>query len=186
MARLGIQTGGVEPSEADVIENILGLERRTVREIMTPRSVVFELDADLSVGDARKQDGILRHSRIPVYDEDPRQVIGIVHRRQVLRELADDRPETTLEQLMKPVYFVTDTTELDELLTLFLERRQHLFAVIDEFGNVVGIVTLEDVLEEILGREITDESDQDGDPRELARRRHEEILGKQEEERPEA
>ena len=81
---------------------------------------------------------------------------------------------------MRPVYFVADATPLNELLTLFIERRQHLFVAIDEFGTVVGIVTLEDVLEEILGREIVDESDGVEDPRDLATKRREELLRDQE------
>ena len=83
------------------------------------------------------------------------------------------RPQ--FRELMGPVHFVAETVSLDRVLEMFLERRQHLFAVIDEYGGLAGILTLEDVLEEILGREIVDESDTVTDMRELARRRRRQV-----------
>ena len=104
-----------------------------------------------------------------MYDEVPEDIVGIIYRRDILRAAAKDQFEKTLEQLMRPVHFVVGSAKLDQLLRTFLEQRQHMMIVTDEFGSVSGIVTLEDVLEEILGREIVDEFDQVADLRAFAR-----------------
>jgi CBS domain containing-hemolysin-like protein len=176
MARLGLQAGTIEADELEVIENILELERTRARRVMTPRSVMVALDHALSVDEARLETGVLTHSRIPVFDGTPDNVIGIVHRRDILTAVADGKGATTVGQLMQAVHFVPDSITLDRALRLFLERRQHLMVVVDEHGGVAGILTLEDVLEEILGREIVDEFDETADLRETARRRREKIL----------
>jgi CBS domain containing-hemolysin-like protein len=176
MARLGLESGAIEAEEADVIQNILGLGRKIAREVMTPRSVTLSLHTDTTAKEARDDPRIFAHSRLPVHDESSDDVVGLVLRRNILAEVADNRGEVKVGELMSPVHFVGDTTPLDQLLRLFLERRQHLFVVIDEHGGVGGIVTLEDVLEEILGREIMDESDEVADMRQLAHQRRERIL----------
>ena len=176
MARLGLQSGTIEADEAEVIQNILRLGRKNAREVMTPRSVTFALHADIPAREARDDSRIFAHSRLPVHDDSPDDVVGLVLRRNILAAVADNRGEVKVGDLMSPVHFVADTTPLDRLLRLFLERREHLFVVIDEHGGVGGIVTLEDVLEEILGREIMDESDKVADMRQLAHQRREQIL----------
>ena len=169
MVRRGLRTGDLKPHEASVISNVLALEVKTAGQIMTPRTVLFMLDTDTSLADAAANEQLLQHSRVPVYDDDPDDIVGIVHRRDILRSAARDEFDTTLDQLMHPVHFVVETAKLDQLLHVFLEQRQHLVVVTDEFGSVSGIVTLEDVLEEILGREIVDEFDEVADLRAFAR-----------------
>ena len=169
MVRRGLRSGDFKPHEADVISNVLSLEAKTASQIMTPRTVLFSLPASTDLADAAANERLLRHSRIPVYDEVPEDIVGIIYRRDILRAAAKDQFETTLEQLMRPVHFVVGSAKLDQLLRTFLEQRQHLMIVTDEFGSVSGIVTLEDVLEEILGREIVDEFDQVADLRAFAR-----------------
>ncbi len=176
MVRLGMRSGDFQPHEALVIENILALEAKRAREVMTPRTVVFALSADTTVGEAKLRDDLLGHSRVPVYAKDFDDVVGIVHRRDVLAATSQDRDDLTLKDLMRPVHFVVDSAPLDKLLRTFLERRQHLVIVIDEFGGFAGVVSLEDVLEEILGREIVDEFDSFADLREVARKRRAETL----------
>ena len=97
----------------------------------------------------------------------------------MLAAVAEDRFDVTLDALMRPLHFVVDSTPLDALLRTFLDRRSHLVAVIDEFGAFAGIVTLEDVLEELIGREIVDEFDQETDLRAYAHRRRDELLSRQ-------
>jgi CBS domain containing-hemolysin-like protein len=144
---------------------------------MTPRMVVFSLPAKYTVSEAKEAKHIWPHSRIPVYEnDDSEEVVGVVYRREVLEALANDQDDLTLEELMKPVQFVLDTLSLDKLLVQFLESRLHLFVVLDEYGGVAGVVALEDVLEEILGREIVDETDEVADLRELARKRRRSLL----------
>ena len=169
MVRQGLRSGDLKPHEADVISNILSLETKTAGAIMTPRVVLFTLSASTSLTNAAADEQLLRHSRVPVYDADADDIVGIVHRRDILRAAAKDEFNTTLDQLMRPAHFVVESAKLDQLLRIFLEQRQHLMVVTNEFGTVSGIVTLEDVLEEILGHEIVDEFDQVADLRAFAR-----------------
>ena len=169
IVRRGLRSGDLKPHEASVISNVLALEVKTAGQIMTPRTVLFMLHTGTSLADAAADDQLLQHSRVPIYDDDPDDIVGIVHRRDILQAAAKDEFDTTLDQLMHPVHFVVETAKLDQLLRTFLEQRQHLVIVTDEFGTVSGIVTLEDVLEEILGREIVDEFDQVADLRAFAR-----------------
>ena len=171
----GLRAGTFKPHEASVIRNVLALEMRTAKDVMTPRPVVFTLGAHVTAREAAALDELRKHSRAPVYDVDPDDLVGVVHRRDVLAAAAGDRLDLRLDAMMRPVHFVADSTPLDELLRTFLDRRQHLAAVIDEFGAFVGIVTLEDVLEELIGREIVDEFDQVADLRAYAHRRRDEI-----------
>ena len=97
-------------------------------------------------------------------------------RRDILVALTDDRGTAKLSDLMRPVHFVAESHTLDRILHIFLEQRQHLFVVIDEYGGMAGVLALEDILEEILGSEIVDESDRVDDLRELARRRRQQTL----------
>lgn len=176
MAKLGHKTGGIEVGEMKVIQGILSLGEKSVREIMTPRTVIFSLSSGMTVKEVQEQVGVLNHGRVPVYGEDAEDIIGVVHRREMLSALAQGKGETKLEALMRPPEFVGDTMFADRLLQILLERRQHMVIVCDEFGGLAGLVTLEDVLEEILGREIVDEFDQVADMRELARRRRRQLV----------
>ena len=169
MVRRGLRSGDFEEQEAHVIRNVLSLETKTAKQIMTPRTVLFTLDARTGLKTAAHDPQLLRHSRVPVYGDGPDDIVGIIHRNDILTAAAKDEFDTTLDELMHPVHFVVETAKLDQLLRTFLERRQHLVVVTDEFGSVSGIVTLEDVLEEILGREIVDESDHVADLRAHAR-----------------
>lgn len=171
MVRLGLRSGDFRPHEARVIQNVLALERRTVADVMTPRPVVFILAAAVTVRDAAAMAELDEYSRIPVYAGDPEELVGVVHKVDILKAVAEDRFETTLEKMMRPINFVVAAAPLDRVLRTFLARRGHMLAVIDEFGGFAGIVTLEDVLEELIGHEIVDEFDQVTDLRAFARRR---------------
>ena len=175
LARMGQQTGALESDQAAAIANILTLQDKSVRDIMTPRTVVFALHASTTLEELRTR-GTFEHSRIPVYDKNPDDVVGIVLGREVLAAMAGGSGEARLEEMMRPVDFVAESVGLDRLLRMFMEKRQHLLIVLDEFGGLAGVVTLEDVIEEILGQEIVDEFDRVADLRELARRRRERTL----------
>jgi CBS domain containing-hemolysin-like protein len=176
MVGTGLRAGSFTPDEAEVIKNVLALENRTASDIMTPRPVVFALGSLVTVRDAFTEE-LRRHSRVPVYDGDnPEDLVGVVHRVDILTAMADDRFASTVEELMRPIHFVVETATLDKLLRRFLEQRQHLVAVIDEFGTFAGIVTLEDVLEDLIGAEIVDETDQVSDLRAFAHERRDALL----------
>ena len=174
----GLRSGTLNQDEARVIENVLSMDTRTVKQVMTPRPVVFTLSARTSAREAVSEDAIEKYSRIPVFGKDPDDLVGVVRAVDILTAMANDRFDVKMEQITRPIHFVIDSTPLDDLLRTFLKRRQHLVAVIDEFGGISGIVTLEDVLEELIGREIVDESDQVTDLRAYAQRRREDTLNR--------
>ncbi|MCA1742698.1 MAG: CBS domain-containing protein, partial [Desulfovibrionales bacterium] len=177
MISLTRKSGIIKPYEELSIQNILSLNKKIVKDIMTPRMVVFSLPVQMTVLGARESRAVWPHSRIPVYENNnPEDIVGIVYRREILECLASDQDEVTLEDLLKPVNFVVETMSLDRLLIMFLESRLHLFIVLDEYGGIAGLVTLEDVLEEILGKEIVDETDEVVDMRELARQRRKKLV----------
>ena len=105
--------------------------------------------------------------------------MGIVYRRDILKSVADDHKAVTIARIMKPVHFVREITTLDTLLKKFLENREHMLIVLNAAGNLEGLVTLEDVLEEILGKEIVDEFDQVVDIKKLAKQRRAHVMNTQ-------
>lgn len=177
LARISAEEGSILPMEAELVHNVLRLNEIRARDILTPRNVVIKLPAERTVGEVRDVLATIKFARIPVYSEDdPEHWSGVVMLRDILHCIAENRLSTPIGALAKPLHFVPDTVRGHVLLKTFLVERAHLFGVIDEFGSVVGVVTLEDVLESVLGTEIVDESDTTVDLQELARRRREKLL----------
>jgi len=177
MARLSLRSGEINPYQEQIIENILVLHNKTVKEVMTPRTVIFSLSEHLTVKEAAQAPPKWEHSRFPVYDHDPEDIVGIVLTRELFVAITEGKDDIKLTELMRPVHFVVETAKLNNVFIEFLERKEHLFVVLDEYGGIAGLVTLEDVLEEILGREIVDEFDEVEDKRELARRQRKMLIG---------
>lgn len=175
MARMSAESGEIMDFEEKVITNILSLDRKYVEEVMTPRTVVFSMPADTLLKDAILEDDLWHYSRIPVYKKNNEDIIGLVARRELSLFLHKKRLDNehaldvTLETIMQPITFVHESQTLDKVLVKFLESRQHLFAVLDEYGGIAGVISLEDILEEMLGQEIVDESDIAADLREKAK-----------------
>ncbi len=176
LTSLSRRTGQIQAYEEDAIRNILMLDSKRVYEIMTPRTMVFSLPETMTLEEAYKNPSIWNYSRIPVYGDDNEDIVGLVLRRRIVRGIADDEDSRTLGELMSPVRFVLESQTLDKVLREFLESREHLFAVLDEFGGLAGVVSLEDILEEMLGQEIVDESDAVADLRAVARERRRKTL----------
>jgi CBS domain containing-hemolysin-like protein len=139
---------------------------------------VFSLSEHLTLEEAKETPEKWEHSRFPVYDQDPEDVVGMVLTKELFMALAGGKTDMHLTELMRPVHFVVETAGLNNVLMEFLESRQHLFVVLDEYGGLSGLVSLEDILEEILGREIIDESDEVADKRELARQRRRRLTAR--------
>ena len=152
---LSRQTGRIQQYEENAIRNILSLDVKHVREIMTPRTMVFSLQEDISVKDAYNHPQIWHYSRIPVYGDDNEDIVGIVLRKDIGRYVSQGQGEKTLFDIMQPVRFVLENQTVDKLLLEFLESRLHLFIVLDEYGGTAGIITLEDILE-ALGSNLSD------------------------------
>jgi len=177
LASLTRKTGVLKQFEEHYIHNILALDTKMVREVMTPRTVIFSLPEEKTVSEVWDGQNIWPYSRVPVYEnDDPEEVIGIVYRREVLEALAEGKGDLQLRELMKPAHFTLETLTLDRVLIKFLGSRLHLAIVLDEYGGLSGLISLEDILEEILGREIIDETDQVANMRELALQRKHNVL----------
>ncbi len=178
IADLSAEEGSILQSEATLVKNVLRLDEIRARDIMTPRTVVFKRPDNLTVKDMSNEAWSLQHARIPIHDaSETDDWTGLVLRRDILASLARDEFDVTLKALAKPLEFVPETLLGHELMNLFIKRRKHLFGVLDEYGHVIGIVTLEDILESLIGEEIVDETDKVVDMREVARKRSRQQYG---------
>lgn len=183
LVSLGLREDVIDRQQSVVIKNILALKSVPVRKVMTPRQVVFSLPADKSIGETLDERGNWPFSRIPLYENNKDNWIGIILRRDAYNKLAEGRRDIKLRQLMRPVQLIPDSLTLDKLLLRFLKQRGHIVGVVDEWGAIAGVVSLEDVLEEILGREIVDEYDETVDLQESARRRSKALASMREQRR---
>lgn len=174
MALEGLNTGTLLKEETELIKNLMDFERMTVRDIMTPRSVAFILDAETSIEDYIRSTPSKIFSRIPVYEGDKDNVVGIVLKDDMLGKMAESKGQIKIREIMLDVNVVRDDLPLPELFRSLTRSKQHLSIVKDEFGTLVGLVTLEDLFETLLGHEIVDESDKVADLQEYARQKFEE------------
>lgn len=168
LMRQGVQDGTLRPFEARIVESVLRLDNLRVKDIMTPRTVIVSAPAELTLADAAARVALWQHGRVPIYDEDPDRVVGLVLRRDVL--LADEGLERTLRDIATDVLFVPELMRVDQLLDKLIAEHRHLALVVDEYGQVEGLVTLEDVLEALIGQRIVDDLTQQPDLREKAER----------------
>lgn len=172
MADMAAQCGTILPNELRWVENALHLNNVTVNQLMTPRQVVFSLAANLPLNSADLHVERLVHSRIPVTEDgDLNRVIGVVQRRTVLDHLIRNDCDKTIRELMRPTLFVPETWGGHQLLDRLMAERQHLAVVHDSSRHVVGVVTLEDVLEYLLGTPIVGEHDTHPEMQRMARER---------------
>ena len=169
IADLGGEEGVIEEDEEKVIQNLLKLREFKVVDIMTPRVVMTAFKSTSTIQQVLDNHKIIRVSRIPVYDDTIDDASGIVIRSEILMAASRDEWSMTMNEFKKPVISLPVTANVDEVLEMFLEERQQFALVRDEFGGTAGIVTMEDVLETLLGEEIVDELDEVEDMRELAR-----------------
>jgi CBS domain containing-hemolysin-like protein len=177
LARLSHRDGNILEMENRLIRHVFQLDDIMAREIMTPRTVVFALRASdtlASVGPSLFQASV---SRIPLYGEDMDDIVGLAHIRDLLTALARGKGEKQLRDFAGEVTYVPDTARLNVLLSDFLKNREHLSVVVDEHGGMAGVITLEDILEQLVG-EIVDEHDKDVDLRVRARMLQERRRGR--------
>ena len=169
MADLGEIEGALEENEETIIHNLLGLREVKVHEEMTPRTVVSAFEMHQSIKEILDDNTILRFSRIPVYDETIDNVRGLVIRSEILMAASRDEWDLKLKDIMKPILKLEEESTIEDALDIFLTNKQQFALVRDEFGGTSGILTMEDVMETLLGKEIVDELDEVEDMRELAR-----------------
>ena len=168
MAEISEDEGSIDEQEGDIIENLMKLDDIAIEEVMTPRSVVFALNQNRTVGEVVEKHSPIAFSRIPVFDEDLDNVIGLVNRYTLVNEQAEDRFDIKMSELMKPIHIVKERESVSDVLDQFVKRRQQIFMVTDDFGTTTGLISLEDAIETLLGVEIVDEHDNVVDMRKLA------------------
>ena len=158
----------IEKDEKKMIQNLLKLDELTAHEIMTPSAVVEMAECGMSIREFYDSD--LSHSRIPVYDEENDEyVIGYVLRQEILEKMAEDKFSTKLIDITRPIMSFTEETSVSDIWEKMLEKKEHISVILDEYGSLRGIVTLEDVIETMLGHEIVDEKDEVVDMQEYAK-----------------
>jgi len=171
MAAMGTEEGTLDHLEGSVIANVIGLDKLLVKDILTPRVVVFRLEETLQLKDIKDELPSWNFSRVPLYTESDSETLkSYITQRDVYRELLrGGREELPLKELARPLETVPELMRADKLLLQMFEKKEHICAVVDEHGSLAGIITLEDIIEEIVGREIVDEYDTVSDLRTFAR-----------------
>lgn len=154
----GGRVGQIESEEVKMIKNVFQLKDITAEDAMTPRIYVFSLDGSLHLKEAQELLYNSKYSRIPVYDGTLDNITGILYKTKALTELAKGRMDVKLKDIAHPALFVPAGKTADDLMKQFQQEKRHMGVVVNEFGGVMGLVTLEDLLEEVVG-EIVDETD---------------------------
>lgn len=178
MAEMGEKEGTLKDSESRIINNLLKFDSITAKDIMTPRTVVVAVPETMTLTEYYKSYPDLRFSRIPVYQENNDNVTGLFLKDDLLLNLAKGNKGVTVGSLASPIEMVKENVSISKIFNLFLEKRIHIALVIGEYGGTQGVVTMEDVLETLLGLEIMDESDNAEDMQHLARQKWKERAKK--------
>ena len=168
MAEMGEDEGVLEEQETDIIENTLKLKDVKAKDIMTPRSVIFALNSDLTVGQVLEEHDTLDFTRIPIYSTDLDAIDGMVNRYEIINRKADDQFSTRMHEISQEVPMINENDSIGKVLELFIKNRDHMALVNNDSKVLTGLITLEDAIETILGQEIVDEHDSVVDMRDLA------------------
>ena len=170
MAKIGAEAGVFEESESEIIRNLLRFERVRAEDIMTPRTVVVSADATQTLQSFYDEHANLRFSRIPVFQGDSRDLVtGFILKDELLDNLVKERGDSQIDELRRPIMVIPRAFPLPDLFGRLVEKREHIAVVVDEYGGMAGVVTMEDVIETLLGLEIVDESDHAEDMQSHAR-----------------
>jgi len=154
----GLEEKAIEKEEMELVHGALKFDDTVIRSVMTPRTKMFTLNSKMLLFEALPQINKSGHSRIPIFGETSDDIVGFIHARDVLKELENDNKMTNLEQIARKPVFASQEKMVSSLLKEMKGRKTHMAIVVDEHGGVEGLVTLEDLLEEIVG-EIEDETD---------------------------
>lgn len=170
MAELGEQEGQLQEQESRILKNIFLLNKTPVTAVMTPRPVVFSLPDSMKVTEFFSAYDDTRFSRIPIYDTNREHLDGFVLKSDLLLAQTRGNSENTLKHYERELKAIVDSKSVYEAFELFIKNRLHIMLIVDEYGGMQGIITLEDILETLLGYEIMDEKDKQADMQEHARR----------------
>ena len=169
LTQIGTQEGVFEESEGKVIRNMIRLKEVLIRSIMTPRTVVVKASEDISLEEFFKSHELIQHSRIPLYSGDTDNFTGYVLKYDILTHYAKGQRTEKLKSLKRPLLFSYESFNIAELFQTLIKEKEHISMIVDEYGSVVGMVTMEDIIETMLGLEILDEKDNQVDMQQLAK-----------------
>lgn len=171
LAEKSVETGALSDRESELIRNALSLDDVRIGDIMTPRTVTMFLSADATVEEVCSKSKNISFGRIPVYDDGIDDIIGLVRRRDILQASSDDKDSLSMRELMGEIIFLPETASAQDALQQFMRKHQQFAVVVDEYGSTVGVLSMEDVVEHLVGGEIYEDSDIAVDMRELAKKR---------------
>lgn len=171
LTNIGAKEGLFSSNETKIIQNILRLKALKVEEIMTPRVVISLAQENNSVEEFIKNESLLKFSRIPVYSKNEEDISGYVMRQEMLESIAKGENKRLIKEIKKEIIIIPNTMSLLSIWEKFLDKKEHIALVVDEYGGVDGIVTMEDIIESMLGLEIMDEDDTIVDMQKYARDR---------------
>lgn len=173
MANMGEEEGVIDKSENKVIQNIMRLEDIKAYDVMTPRAVASTAPESMTMKEFYKNEELLHYSRIPVYAESPEYITGYVMRYNILEKLADDKFDLPIGSVRRDIEMFNEEMAVSDIWETLLKTKSQIGLIIDEYGSFQGIITLEDIIETILGLEIIDENDTVTDLQQYARERWE-------------
>jgi CBS domain containing-hemolysin-like protein len=169
MAQAGEESGVLRVSESSAIKNLLRLDSIPVKTIMTPRMVMLAADKDTTLRQFYDENMPLRFSRIPIFDDHRENIIGIFLKNDLFKALLEKKDNEPLSILQRDVIFANENANLSQLQNLLMKSKAHIAIVVNDFGAILGLVTMEDLFETILGLEIVDETDDVADLQKHAR-----------------
>ncbi len=164
---LSEEEGVIGDLESDIIENTLTLHNIKIKEILTPRSVMYAVDKNIPIKDILEDRRTYKFSRVPVYEDTIDNIVGIVLTKKLFKQAIKDK-NASIESIMKPVFTLNENIPVAKALNKFIQKKEHMFIVLDNYDQTEGLITLEDCIETLLGLEIMDESDTTADMRRLA------------------
>lgn len=176
MVKIGEQEGLLDPKESKIVSNLMKLHKISIESIMTPRSVVYTAAADLTVKKFFEQHGNAPFSRIPIYTTDQDEMVGYVLKTDILLEQAKDNFDAKISDYKRDCIMLPDSLTAFHAYERMMHEKSHIALVVDEYGTVRGLLSLEDIVETIIGLEITDEMDAVEDMQDLAHQRWKERM----------
>jgi len=176
LAEIGVEAGHLDARESRILKNLLRFPSLCAEDVMTPNTVVFDLQQDRTVHEVMQQHTDISFTRIPIYGTDRDDVTGFVLKTDLLRNEQRNQGKAKLHELKREILAVKDDTPLSQVLEELLDNRVHILLVVDDYGGMEGVVTLEDAVETLIGIEIVDEADRIDDMRRLARQKWEERM----------
>ncbi len=171
MAEMGSEAGALQQEESETIRSLLQFRHAKLENVMTPRTVLFKVHKDMTVNEYLSEHGSVSFSRILVYAENTDDIVGFVHKNDIMLAFHRLGEDYKIGKLVKPIYTVPETLGAPVLFQALLEKRIHIALIIDEYGDVQGIVTLEDMIESLMGMDIVDERDQSTNMQQAAKQK---------------